>query len=172
MSKKKKAKWSNLTEAIQAGAPIDWVEFGERNWKARIRFADGRKIKGFLLRIPDEEHSTPHGWDFLNARDGSYPEHSLLSHSWQGWLDSSLWVKGEIPLIAESKPEPVTADALPLGTCFRSDGGFAYVVVESPVGTKLAVEYPPKVNAYLAEYIRVKEVYGVGTFKPDGQDAA
>lgn len=166
MSKKKKAKWSNLTEAIQSGAPIDWVEFGERNWKARIRFADGRKIKGFLLRIPDEEHSTPHGWDFLYARDGSYQGYSFLSDSWEGWFCWSLWVKGEIPLIAGS--EPVTADTLPLGTCLRDQYGTLGVLVENRNGNRTVI-FPSEGTRWPAGEVKVQQVFGIGTFKPDGQ---
>lgn len=164
MSKKKKAKWSNLTEAIQAGAPIDWVEFGERNWKARIRFADGRKIKGFLLRIPDREHSTPHGWDFLYARDGSYQGYSFLSDSWEGRFGWSLWVKGGIPLLAESGSEPVTADALPLGTCFLDMEGVQCFLLEDGVGSKVVCSPLSTRTFRFAHEVEVRESYGVGVF--------
>lgn len=152
--------WANLSHAYKKGQPIDWAALEKAFPRAMLTCHKGQdccKVKG-RLRTSGAKTSPLadiDGWVLSGPTEFGLSD--LMHDGWDssGWV---LWVEGEIPL------RPLTAADLPLGTCFQSEGGFAYVVVESPVGTKLAAEYAPTA-VRLAEYTRVKEAYGVGTFK-------
>lgn len=124
------------------------------------------KVKGHLRTsgAKDTPLADIDGWVLSGPTEFSLSE--LMRDGWEssGWV---LWVEGEIPL------RPLTAADLPLGTCFLDLTRTPCVVVESHEGKKSVATFEFFFSQVRpAQDVKVHQVFGVGTFKPDGQDAA
>ncbi|MFW0120304.1 hypothetical protein ACN08Y_10360 [Rothia sp. P5764] len=157
------AGFSNLTEAIQDGAQIDWSKL------------DGRKAKCFhfllgtltfrLDRNPEFQENYPLGW--VKGVSTIAPAWKfILEDAWEGCGGWSLWVEGEIPLKLR------TADELEPGTGFLGkdlDSGaegnwITYKVDADPIRAKLINPKRQEIDAP-ADEIEVIQAYGPGTFQ-------
>lgn len=166
MSKKNKAKWSNLTEAIKNGDPIDWEALEKTFPRAMLTCHEGKdccKVKGHLRTSGAK--NTPlediDGWILSGPTEFGLSD---LMHD--GWNDSGwgLWLEGEIPMCQ------LTAADLPLGTCFKTMSEELAVVIENRAGEKL-VDILGGMFIRDAINVEVLEVYGVGTLKKPQEEA-
>lgn len=158
------AGYSNLTEAIKAGEPIDWEKL------------DGLKVQCVNPELRGELHGAlgrnevfpangAGGWGH-QGMDSVYTNALFNAwHSCDGW---TLWVEGEVPLRRK------TADQLPVTTFFKgrrvgiSGAGSFMCVGESENGKFIlsAIDFLP--SSRPAEEWEVLEDYG--TFqKPEGK---
>lgn len=158
--------FSNLTEAIKAGEPIDWEKLD--GLKVQCVNPDVGTIRGTLERDPEFKANKLSGW--WNGRmDHVYT--IALSQAWLGRDGWTLWVDGEIPLRRK------TADELPLGMCFLGThpevvGGVELrgVVVIGPSEVDKSVIYSNALSRRAAAEVEVVEEYGIGTFlKSEGK---
>lgn len=155
--------YSNLTKAITGGQRIDWEAL------------DGRA--GAVTSDQDEGATS---LEFTFYRDTNYPANTpagqtesdmpvafgdIISQAWKGEEGMTLWVEGALPL------RPVMADTLPLGTCLRDQYGTLGVLVENRNGNRTVI-FPSEGTRWPAGGVKVQQVFGVGTFKPDGQEGA
>lgn len=92
-------KWSNLTQAIKDGAPIDWDEFSETNHRVTLHHPGHGKYKGVLTRDEYYHPDSPNGWD-LALEDGNF---DIYKDAWRGRYGWTLWVKGKLPLLKEGE---------------------------------------------------------------------
>lgn len=178
--------WSNLTEAIKAGEPIDWDTL------------DGAEAKcvhpeqGTLThKLEREDAYSPEdcfGW----YKEGDPVWVKALYCSWLGHLGWSLYIKGDLPLRKR------TADQLEPGTCFKGkcmgevrdclmyqEAPAYYEVDDEEVGPVAELK-AVGVNLYhresregastspvnwLASQVEVLDVYGIGTFQKQKDQA-
>ena len=160
------AGYSNLTEAISAGEPIDWERLD--GLKVQCVNPDVGTLEGKLERRESAASDSPDGWR-KSGMDFIYV--TALIHSWRdedGW---TLWIEGEVPLHRK------TADQLDEGRCFLGKQGADFdpelmIVVgftEDPKLNKIKPlgEHPGYLEPWQVE---VLEEYGIGTFqKPEGK---
>lgn len=161
---KKKTTWSNLTKAIRKNKPIDWWALdGRRGSVTSKHDRHWTALTFFFYRDTNYEEGTMEGMTESNIP----PVFGrLVALAWRGEEDLRLWVEGEIPLLPE--PEPVTADTLPVGACFMDSDGIPGMVFEAR-NSYLKVAFPHEGTIRPAGEIKVQQVFGVGTFKPDGE---
>lgn len=163
----KETTWSNLTKAIRKNKPIDWWALDGRRGNVTSKHdRHWTTLTFFFYRDTNYEEGTMEG-----MTESNIPPlfGHLVAKAWRGEEGLRLWVEGEIPLLPE--PEPVTADTLPLGTCLRDQYGTLGVLVENRNGNRTVI-FPSEGTRWPAGGVKVQQVFGVGTFKPDGQDAA
>lgn len=159
--------WVSLAQAIKGGLPIDWAALSTSGTRAMLTCHKGSaccKVRGGLRTSgaktsPLEDID---GWVFSGPT-----EFSLSDIMHDGWNDSSwvLWVRGKIPM------RQLTAAHLPLGTCFLDMEGHPCFVFENEEGQRRARSLYASVSKP-AEEVEVQSTYGVGTFRPDGQEDA
>lgn len=102
--------FSNLTEAIKAGDPIDYENLDGMNVHCVNPDVGGLHWK--LVRNKLRPADIPAGW----RGEGANNLHvTAFVYSWTGSYGWSLWVEGEIPLVRK------TADRLKVGTYFRGE---------------------------------------------------
>lgn len=150
--------YSNLTEAIEAGEPIDWEKLD--GLKVQCVNPDVGTNRGKLGRNETYTSERSAGW-FYKSMDKTYVR-SLID-AWHGAKGWTLWVEGEIPLIRK------TADQLEVGTYFRGESGQKLYVGEEIDSSKI-VRHVPKMEESLfdpSEWV-VLEEYGPFPF-PDTQ---
>ena len=99
--------YSNLTEAISAGEPIDWERLD--GLKVQCVRPELGTLHGTLERRESAESDSPDGW-WRSGMDYVYV--TALIQAWRGEDGWTLWVEGEIPLRRK------TADQLEPGTEF------------------------------------------------------
>ena len=94
-AEKPPAEYSNLTEAIQYGQPIDWKRLNRM--KARLTHDSLGTISSVLFLSDDWRPYTAYG---LNLLEGAVLWQALRSavYGVDGW---TLWVEGEIPLLEQ-----------------------------------------------------------------------
>ena len=100
--------YSNLTEAISAGEPIDWEKLDGLNVKCVNPGLRG-ELHGTLERDPDCLPDVCGAWWGTGMNDTYL---SALVDAWNGIRGWTLYVEGEIPLRRK------TADQLDVGTYF------------------------------------------------------
>lgn len=152
--------YSNLTKAIAEGQRIDWEAL------------DGR-----AGAVTSEQNEGATSLEFTFYRDTNYPANTpagqtesdmpvafddIIRDAWKGEDQMTLWVEGTLPL------RPVTADTLPLGTCFLDMDGHPCFIFENEEGEKRARSLYASVSRPAGE-VEVQGAYGVGTFRYDGQ---
>lgn len=155
--------YSNLTKAITEGQRIDWEAL------------DGR-----AAAVTSDQDEGATSLEFTFYRDTNYPANTpagqtesdmpvafgdIIRDAWKGEDQMTLWVEGTLPL------RPVMADTLPLGTCFLDMEGYDYFLYEDETGQKLA-RLRHSSFSKLAEFVEVQDVYGLGTFRHEGQEEA
>lgn len=130
------AGYSNLTEAISAGEPIDYEKL------------DGKKVQcvhsemGTLHRTLKRDTLRPPGvpTSWLDGDKGRSYSYALID-AWRGENGWTLYVEGDIPLIRK------TADQLKVGTYFYGEapsGGPDLVYVGGSSESSKAVYYTPE----------------------------
>lgn len=152
--------YSNLTEAIKDGDPIDWEKLD--GLKLQCVNPDMGGLHWKLVRNKLRPADIPAGW----RREGANNLHvTAFVYSWTGSYGWSLWVEGDIPLIRK------TADQLEVGTYFRGVYSkrewFMYVGGE-PFGDIRTIYYAPEMLKSVipaSEWI-VLEEYGTSP-KPE-----
>ena len=112
--------FSNLTEAIKAGEPIDWERLD--GLKAQCVQPGSGSLSGKLVRDDCWLANSGSGWE-VHGMSADY----LTVTAWYGEDGWSLWIEGEIPLVRK------TADQLDVGTYFRGEIP-CYVECEAYVG--------------------------------------
>ena len=132
------AGYSNLTEAISAGEPIDWERLDGR--KAKCVSSDGVTVTYKLERDPAYLLEVFEGW---YTSDSARAWEVSLEESWNGETGWALWIEGEVPLRRK------TADQLELYTYFlgQVNGDSPYLAyVGSPLATdtKSTIFYAPE----------------------------
>lgn len=155
--------YSNLTKAITDGQRIDWEALDGRAGAVTSDQDEGTTSLEFTFsRDTDYDANTPAG---LTESDMPYLFGEIIGKAWDGEDQMTLWVEGDLPL------RPVTADTLPLGTCLRGQYGTLGVLVENRNGNRTVI-FPSEGTRWPAGEVKVQQVFGIGTFKPDGQDEA
>ena len=155
--------YSNLTEAISAGEPIDWEQL------------NGRKVKcinpavGTAMGVMDRDVRSPidetHGWWNLEM-DQIYTK--AFCTAWYGKYGWTLWIEGEVPMRRK------TADQLEIGTYFRSSarnfGNAVMYVGNSGPDEEKSIHFTPSMTTSgipASEWVVLEEY---GTFqKPEGE---
>lgn len=99
--------YSNLTEAIESGPPIDWERLD--GLKVQCVKPELGALRGKLDRDICSPIDDAHGW-WDSGMDGIYIE--AFDSAWCGRYGWTLWVEGDIPLIRK------TADELEVGRFF------------------------------------------------------
>lgn len=159
--------YSNLTEAISAGEPIDYEKLEGRFAKCVHPELPNPFPIGNLQVHNESELRTPTGWREPIDSFGTVRRYALM-HSWWGDYDWTLWVEGDIPMRRK------TADQLPVTTFFKgrrvgTNGAGSFMRVgESKNGKFIlsAINFLP--SPVSAEEWEVLEEYG--TFqKPEGK---
>lgn len=107
--------FTNLTEAIKAGKPVDYEKLEGMN--AHCINQDVGGLHGVLERNLDCNINHPAGWKSVSM-DGVYI--SALIHAWNGDNGWELWVEGDIPMRRKRRK---TADQLKEYTYFRGKSG-------------------------------------------------
>lgn len=165
--------WSNLTEAIKAGERIDWE---------RLDGVEAKCVHSELGALTHKLERTPHDggeasvYYYWTLQSVTSTWGLALSKSWNGLVGWSLWVKGDLPI------HKVTADQLEPGTCFRAryqKGEYSHTyiraqVLQVPGGTFVFCfngQFTHVRASYDPAEIEVLEVYGVGTFQKQEEDA-
>lgn len=158
--------YSNLTEAIKAGDPVDYEKLD--GLKVQCVNQDVGGLHWKLVRNKLRPADIPAGW---RREDANNLYVTAFVYSWTCSYGWSLWVEGEIPLRRK------TADQLDEGRCFLGKKGADFdpelmIVVgftEDPKLNKIKPmgEHPGYLDPWQVE---VLEEYGIGTFqKPEGQ---
>lgn len=129
--------FSNLTEAIKAGDPIDYEKLDGMNVHCVNPDAGGLHWK--LVRNKLRPADIPAGW---RREDANNLHVTAFVYSWTDSYGWSLWVEGDIPLIRK------TADQLELYTYFlgqvKGDSPYlAYVGSPLATDTKSTIFYAP-----------------------------
>lgn len=157
------AGYSNLTEAISAGEPIDWEELDGK--KVQCVKPGVGTLRGTLERDALIAAELPGAWwsGTMDAYDIALRSGCCGENGW------TLWVEGEIPLRRK------TADQLPLGMCFEGEYHNSRIelaqVIANGYGNRLVTDLAEKnIGGYREEEVEVIEEYGIGTFqKPEGK---
>lgn len=157
------AGFSNLTEAIKAGDPIDYEKLD--GLKVQCVNPDVGTIRGTLKRDPDCLPDICGAWWGMSMDDAYI---NALVDAWHGQSGWTLWVEGEIPLRRK------TADQLPVGTYFRGEvPGYstrlAYVGGDDS-DTEKRVHYAPSMEKFRIPASEWEVLEEYGTFqKPEGK---
>lgn len=145
MTKVDTTKYSNLTEAIKSGTPIDFKKLDLSkavlvNMECEVDYSVYLKIR-LGEGLPDESSS----WQLLDEGfiNGIFVEDREVYMYWNGVSGKSIWVYGDIPLIPEKSPRLVdfrnTIDGEPTDDDLkRLDGKTVYF--SHPDHGKLAVK--------------------------------
>ena len=154
--------YSNLTEAISAGEPIDWERLD--GLKVQCVNPDVGTNGGVLKRELGLSAQSPFGW-WNTGADISYT--TALVRAWDGRDGWTLWVEGEVPLRRK------TADQLKRGTYFLGEalvGGPDLVYVGGRSEASKVIYYAPEMLKSVipaADWVVLEEH---GTFqKPEGE---
>ena len=150
--------YSNLTDAISTGEPIDYEKLD--GFKVQLVHPEMGTLHGTLKRDKRCAPDSFYGW-WDGETDCVYAR--ALCPAWDGQNGWSLWVEGEIPLHRK------TADQLEVGTYFRGESGQKLYVGEEIDSSKI-VRHVPKMEESLfdpSEWV-VLEEYGPFPF-PDTQ---
>ena len=148
--------FSNLTEAIKAGDPIDYEKLDGLNVHCVNPDVGGLHWK--LVRNKLRPAGIPAGW---RREDANNLNVTAFVYSWTGSYGWSLWIEGEIPLVRK------TADQLEVGTYFlgkaRGDDPYlAYVGHPLKIDVVKTVYYAPemlKAVTPASEWVVIEE-YG------------
>lgn len=161
------AGYSNLTEAIKAGDPIDYEKLEGRSAKCVHPELPTPLPIGILQVHNESELRTPVGWRKPIDSFGTVRRYALM-HAWWGDYDWTLWVEGEIPLRRK------TADQLKVGTYFLGMSPnreeFTVYVGEMEACGQVSIHYTPTMikSPHKASEWEVLEEYG--TFqKPESK---
>lgn len=154
--------WANLSHAYKEGQPIDWEALEKTFPSAMLTCHKGQdccKVQGHLRTSGAKTSPLADidGWILSGPTEFGLSD--LMHDGWDsnGWV---LWMEGEIPL------RPLTAADLALGTCFLDLTRTPCVVVESHEGKKSVATFGFFFSQVRpAQDVKVREVYGVGTFK-------
>lgn len=152
--------FSNLTEAIKAGEPIDWEKLD--GLKVQCVNPELGALRGKLERVSLYYPFSATAW-WKDDSDRAYIE--AFNQAWRGKDGWSLWVEGEIPLRRK------TADQLKVGTYFREveGGALMYVGAGHQRGLKAVYRSPEMfVSPVPAEKWEVIEECGPFQ-KPEGK---
>lgn len=156
--------FSNLTEAIKAGEPIDWEKLD--GLKVQCVNPELGALRGKLERVSLYYPFSAAAW-WKDDSDRAYIE--AFNQAWRGKDGWALWVEGEIPLRRK------TADQLEVGTYFLGkawgdDPYLAYVGRPLEIDTVKTIYYAPgmlKAITPTSEWV-VLEEYGPFQ-KPEGK---
>lgn len=156
--------YSNLTEAISAGEPIDWERLDGKN--VQVVNPDVGSLEGEFKRDPRFSADLPAGW-WHTDMDRVYVDACVKGWGGNGgWV---LWIEGEIPMRRK------TADQLPLGMCFEGKYHGSRIelaqVIANRYGNRLVTDHAVKnIGGYAEEEVEVIKEYGIGTFQePEGK---
>ena len=155
--------YSNLTEAIKAGEPIDWEKLD--GLKVQCVNPNLGTLRGELKRYRHHATNIPSGW-WITGSDEAYV--NALVAAWYGRGGWALWLEGELPLRRK------TADQLDYYTYF-----YGHTPGEKPVmayvggsesGSGRRVHYAPCMATSLTRASNwvVLEEYGTSP-KPEGK---
>ena len=130
--------YSNLTEAIKAGEPIDWEKLNGLNVKCVN--SGIATVAGVLVRKRESSEDLYTGWCSVGMDDVYL---TALSRAWNGFDGWTLWLEGATPLRRK------TADQLELYTYFlgqvKGDSPYlAYVGSPLATDTKSTIFYAPE----------------------------
>lgn len=164
--------WSNLTEAIQAGEPINWERLD--GLEAKCVHSELGALTHKLVRDQPEPPYSWMGWGDRGSMISQWD--TIFECAWQGSSGWTLYIKGDLPL------RKLTADQLALGTCFRArykKGQYTHTYAWAQVVEVLDIAHVACFNEHfthvIASYhpadIEVLEVYGVGTFQTPKENA-
>lgn len=156
--------YSNLTEAIESGPPIDWEKLDRL--KVQCVKSGVGAVVGITVRDVCFSTREAKGW-WTTDMDDIYIE--AFGSAWNGTGDWTLWIEGDIPLVRK------TADQLEVGTYFLGqawgdDPYLAYVGRPLKTNTVKTIYYAPemlKATAPASEWM-VLEEYGPFQ-KPEGK---
>ena len=148
--------FSNLTEAIKAGDPIDYEKLDGLNVHCVNPDVGGLHWK--LVRNKLRPADIPAGW---RREDANNLNVTAFVYSWTGSYGWSLWIEGEIPLVRK------TADQLEVGTYFLGELGgrsIDFMYVGRPIDTdkEKTIYYAPdmlKAVTPASEWVVIEE-YG------------
>lgn len=155
--------YSNLTEAIKAGDPIDWEKLDGK--KVQCVNPEVGELRGVLVRNSRLEPDTPDAWW---DEEGTASYINALYDGWNGNDGWSLYIEGDIPMRRK------TAYELEVGTYFLGEvpgymAGEAYVGGEEFGIGKRVHRSPSMIESSIpaSEWVVLEEY---GTFqKPEGE---
>ena len=156
--------YSNLTEAIESGPPIDWEKLDRL--KVQCVKSGVGAVVGITVRNVCFSTREAKGW-WATDMDDIYIE--AFGSAWNGTGDWTLWIEGEIPLIRK------TADQLDYYTYFygHTPGEkpvMAYVGGRSEPWSGRRVHYAPGMATSLTRASNWVVLEEYGPFqKPEGK---